>query len=287
MPALYFIGVDTKASAVNQLFPVWAKLLGIADAELKGLDAPQGAPPDRIIAMLETVLADADAGGALVTTHKVAVATYGAHLFRSLDPDAQDLGEVGCILKRDNGLYGFAVDHISCGPALDRILGDNIPRDVLILGAGGAGRALAVHLNARRRPDRLIVTDIDRDRLAETARITAVETHAASEVNELLPSLRPGALVINATGLGKDRPGSPLRDSDRFPPIAIAWDLNYRGDLQFLAQARAQNVRVEDGWLYFVCGWTTVMSRVFQRELSPQLIAEAEHQANLTRSPSK
>ena len=54
----------------------------------------------------------------------------------------------------------------------------------------------------------------------------------------VLAGLGAGALVVNATGLGKDGPGSPLTDRARFPVDAVAWDLNYRGDLVFLQQAR-------------------------------------------------
>jgi shikimate 5-dehydrogenase len=38
---------------------------------------------------------------------------------------------------------------------------------------------------------------------------------------------------------------------------------NYRGDLVFLDQARAAGVRFEDGWVYFLHGWTQVIAEVF------------------------
>jgi shikimate 5-dehydrogenase len=83
----------------------------------------------------------------------------------------------------------------------------------------------------------------------------------------VLPTLPPGSLVINATGLGKDAPGSPLTDAAAFPHRAIVWDLNYRGNLIFLDQARRQQVarelRVENGWTYFLHGWTQVIAEVF------------------------
>ena len=52
--------------------------------------------------------------------------------------------------------------------------------------------------------------------------------------------LPPASLVINATGMGKDLPGSPITDRGLFPMRGIAWELNYRGELQFLHQALAQ-----------------------------------------------
>ena len=89
--------------------------------------------------------------------------------------------------------------------------------------------------------------------------------------DELLAALPEGSLVINATGMGKDRPGSPLTDRAVFPRRGIAWELNYRGELLFLHQARRQQetrqLRVEDGWLYFLRGWADVISLVLGVEI--------------------
>ena len=88
------------------------------------------------------------------------------------------------------------------------------------------------------------------------------------ELNDrAMAALKSGSLVINATGLGKDAPGSPITDAGIFPDRGIAWDLNYRGELVFLDQARRQEksrqLTVEDGWVYFLHGWTQVIAEVF------------------------
>ncbi len=77
--------------------------------------------------------------------------------------------------------------------------------------------------------------------------------------------LKPHSLVINATGLGKDAPGSPaLPMHPPFPVRAVVWELNYRGDLVFLDQARRQQaagkLQIEDGWTHFIHGWTQVIA---------------------------
>jgi hypothetical protein len=45
------------------------------------------------------------------------------------------------------------------------------------------------------------------------------------------------------------------------------WELNYRGALDFwhqaLSQQAARSLQVEDGWVYFLHGWTQVMAQVF------------------------
>lgn len=130
-------------------------------------------------------------------------------------------------------------------------------------------------------PSRIIVTNRSQPRLDEIRRVhgdmnarVAVDYILADrpEINDAtMAGLKPGSLVINATGLGKDAPGSPITDAGIFPERAIAWDLNYRGDLVFLDQARrqqaARGLQVEDGWTYFLHGWTQVIAEVFNVEI--------------------
>jgi shikimate 5-dehydrogenase len=78
-------------------------------------------------------------------------------------------------------------------------------------------------------------------------------------------------MVVNATGLGKDGPGSPLTDAVPFPDHGLVWEFNYRGDLVFLDQARAaaaaRSLTVHDGWVYFIHGWTRVIAEVFDADI--------------------
>ena len=149
------------------------------------------------------------------------------------------------------------------------------------MGAGGSTIALTWHLMRRERgadvPSRIVVSDRDGARLDEIRRIHAgiasdvaldyVLAETPDGNDRVLAALKPGSLVINATGLGKDAPGSPLTPAARFPQDGIVWDLNYRGELVFLDQARAQaaarHLQVEDGWVYFIHGWTQVIAEVF------------------------
>jgi len=79
--------------------------------------------------------------------------------------------------------------------------------------------------------------------------------------------------VINATGMGKDTPGSPITDTGVFPQGGFAWELNYRGALDFLHQAEAQasqrTLTVVDGWDYFLLGWSTIIGQIFDVPVTP------------------
>jgi shikimate 5-dehydrogenase len=97
----------------------------------------------------------------------------------------------------------------------------------------------------------------------------------------------PYSVVINATGMGKDTPGSPITWDGKFPMHSVAWEFNYRGELDFLHQSLAQvesrKVKVEDGWLYFVHGWTQVVAQVLHFDLTPSLFDKLNEAASTVR----
>lgn len=271
-----FIGVTTGASSIVPIFPRWREALGLGgDVELEGWDLPVAAPSARYREAVSRLKGEDEVVGALVTTHKLDLMRAAADLFDELDEHARRLGEVSCIARRDGRLLGFAKDALAAGRALARL----IPADyfaagghALVLGGGGAGGAIVDHLlGAAPPPTRLIVTDRARERLERFAD-PRVDARLTDDGGHLLAGLPPCSLVVNATGMGKDRPGSPLGPAARFPPRSAVWELNYRGELEFLRQARAQEdergLRVADGWRYFVVGWAAVIEEVFRRPIS-------------------
>jgi shikimate dehydrogenase len=295
-----FIGVTTGSSSIMRIWPRWREVLGLgADVELVGHDIALGAPPEAYRQALRELIGDPGAVGALVTTHKIGVYEAGRDLLAGVDELAELCGEVSCLARRDGGLYGWAKDPVAAGRTLEGLLSPSHFRDggghVLCMGAGGSGTAIALYLLARRpgrdHPERVVVTDRSRERLERLRGIlervdhdSTVELAEADRHEHLLEELPPTSLVVNATGMGKDAEGSPLGDAASFPEESVVWELNYRGELDFLHQARAhaeeRRLTVEDGWTYFINGWTSVTEEVFQRPISDEdlrvLAAEAE-----------
>jgi shikimate 5-dehydrogenase len=93
--------------------------------------------------------------------------------------------------------------------------------------------------------------------------------------NQILAGLPEYSVVINATGMGKDLPGSPITDQGLFPNHSRVWEINYRGELDFWHQAKSQeksrDLTIHDGWLYFLHGWTQVIAEVLDIQLDQKL----------------
>lgn len=288
-PTMYFIGVTTSKSSIMTVFPKWAKYLGLGDVEIKGIDLRIHDKPENYRQAVKFIKNDPLSLGALVTTHKIDLLKACKDQFDVLDEYAELTGEVSSISKKDGKLIGHAKDPITSGLSLDAFIPENYwgktGAEVLIIGAGGSAIAISWHLlkkeQKKNRPSKLYVTNRSMPRLEEMKHIHTrigankeVEYVLASshEINDsILNSLKPGSLVINATGLGKDTPGSPLSDKAIFPENGWAWDFNYRGDLVFLDQARKQqksrNLKIEDGWIYFIHGWSRAIAEVFHIDI--------------------
>jgi shikimate 5-dehydrogenase len=289
-----FIGVTTGKSAIMRVFPKWAEHLGLGGVIMSGCDLPIHAEPARYREVVRALKTDPLDLGGLVTTHKIDLFTACRDLFEYVDPYAELCGEASCISKRDGKLRAHAKDPISSGRSLDEFIPRNYwsetGSEVLLFGAGGSNLAITLHLMTAReahdRPRRIVVVNRSparlasmrglHERLSTGVRVEYIENADASENDRLVTALPAGSLVVNGTGMGKDIPGSPITREAVFPERGVVWELNYRGKLDFLhfaeRQQRARALTVEDGWRYFVHGWTTVIEEVFDVAITPAIV---------------
>ena len=306
VPTFYFIGVTTSKSSIMKVFPLWMKVLGREEVVIEGIDCLIHDSADVYRRAVAQIKYDPLSLGALVTTHKIDLLDAARDMFDFLDPYAQITGEVSSISKLDGRLEGHAKDPITSGLSLDAIIGkDYFARTgghVLSFGAGGSAIATLLHLINKKdkgdRPERFTVVNRSQGRLDHAKEMVGgLETDIQIEyiqnsdpaVNvRIMEQFPPYSIIINATGMGKDTPGSPITWEGKFPMNSIAWEFNYRGELDFMHQALAQvesrNVIVEDGWLYFVHGWTQVVAQVLHFDLTPELFARLNEAASSVRA---
>ena len=290
---------------IMRLFPVWAKMLGLSDTCMHGVDLPPGVTGKEVRQAVEKLLEDPDALGALVTTHKLAVWEEAVDLFVEVDEHASRLGEISCISKKKDGrLIGHAKDPITSAKAMGLILKKdhwkNHPQaKALVLGCGGAGTAIIEQLTSGMEgsiPKEITGLESNSERLEkvkndlkESKNLILEQSDlsgkAAAEIMDRLP---PQSLIVNATGMGKDLPGSPIPAGTEFSKQGIVWELNYRGSLEFYNQARKQESKrkliVHDDWDYFLLGWSSVMEEVFHFELTESLMSHMKETANPLRN---
>lgn len=284
-PTMYFVGVTTGQSSIMKLFPLWAEALGLGGPKMVGIDIAIHAEPEVYRECVRFIKEDPLSLGALVTTHKIDLFNAARDLFDTLDPFAVTFEEISSISKADGRLAGHAKDPISSGLSLEAFVPPGHWKrtggHAMIMGAGGSALAICSYLTAPEReddvPGTIVITNRSPERLASARELLGrIDTPVRfeyrlcpepSDNDAVLAEMPAGSLVVNATGLGKDRPGSPLTDDAVFPEEGLVWELNYRGALDFMHQALRQReqrrLHVEDGWIYFIHGWTQVISEVF------------------------
>ena len=273
-----------------KVFPAWAEHLGL-DAEIKGIDLPlddaaRELPGRRRFPQARPAVARLRWSPRTSST----CTRRPGDLFDRVGPDTEVLDEVSSISKRGPELWGHAMDPITCGLSLEAIVDDGYwartGGELLLLGAGGSSLALTLYLHRRALAGQDVPSRwwsptggrVGSQEMQEVHRrlgiALPVEYHLAPtpDLNDArVAALPPHSVVANATGLGKDRPGSPLTDAvvfpQRPPPGTSTTAATWCSWTRPRRRPTAGSVRVVDGWIYFIHGWTRVIAEVFDIDI--------------------
>lgn len=150
-------------------------------------------------------------------------------LMDEVDEFARKSGAVNTVCIEDGKYYGYNTD---CGGILRALadLGANpAGKQVLLLGAGGAAKGVAVALTGV--GARVTVCNRTVDRAQELCRIDPGKMTPAGMESDILCKLAEGSqIVINCTSLGMERTGADfgdLRFVEALPPGAAVLDAVY------------------------------------------------------------
>jgi shikimate dehydrogenase len=170
----------------------------------------------------------ADALGACVTVpHKVAVVP----LVDEVAPAARRAGAVNTVVNRDGRLLGDNTDIHGFATAVADACPGVATRPALLLGAGGAARAVALALEALGVPA-IALANRDPDRAARLANDLAVPQLTTVPFDEatLRRRLPEARLLVNCTSLGWKAGEAPLPLDllALLPDDALVADLTYR-----------------------------------------------------------
>jgi shikimate dehydrogenase len=217
-----------------------------------GIDAlylPFAVHPAHIEIAIKAIAALHICGVNVTIPHKQAVMAW----LDNLAPEARLIGAVNTIHLRDGGLHGYNTDGIGFLRALEEAGGEVAGRTVMLLGAGGAARAIGVQL---------CLSGIRRLYLANR---TATRAHALAAFlkqnvphadisvvsmgeSSLAAHLPRTDIVVNATSVGM-HPRDPLvLPSTALSPQHLVCDIVYRPlHTPLLRAAQQQGARTVDG----------------------------------------
>jgi shikimate dehydrogenase len=235
-PKACVIGWPAKHSRSPAIHRHWLATLGIP-----GSYEIAEVPPADFAGFVVGLQAAGFGGGNITLPHKTAAFA----LCDVRTPAAARLGAVNTLWFENGRLYGDNTDVAGFLAALDAaVLGWDQARRAVILGAGGAARAVLAALRQRG----LACTLVNRSR--EKAEALALQAGGGVDVAawERRSALATCDLLVNATSLGMVGQLPLDLDLAALPPQAIVCDIVYAPlETPLLAAARARGVRAVDG----------------------------------------
>lgn len=157
-----------------------------------------------------------------------------------LSPEAAQIGAVNCVRRTQGALIGYNTDVVGLRDALNLLLGNDRPSSALILGTGGASRAVRHVLTERGIAFKTV------SRSAQRGDLTYAQLS-----EEVMAS---HTLIIQATPVGT------WPHTDAAPDIPYEWltpahallDLIYNpACTRFLAQGRVHGAKIQNGECMF------------------------------------
>jgi shikimate dehydrogenase len=199
--------------------------------------------PARLPPAVARVRGNDYAGANVTVPHKEAILPW----LDGLTPVAQAIGAVNTLLKKDGRLIGHNTD--AAGFLADlHVHGVNLAhRTVLLLGSGGAARAVVAACAGVGATIR--VAALERPQAETLKTIAPVDLFGWTPL-EIVQASDNVALIVNATPLGMSpkTEASPWADDLPFPPDAFVYDCVYNPtETRLVQQARAAGLRAATG----------------------------------------
>ncbi len=165
----------------------------------------------------------------------------------SLSEEARAMGAVNTVVIQGGKLVGHNTDGSGWAWGFTRALPGADLRRVVLLGAGGAGAAIA-HAVLRLGAQHLSIVDAQPERAAQLAADVNALYGARAEAGEIRSAMANATGLIHATPTGMDKlPGLPLDVGLLRPAMWVSEVVYFPLDTALVQAARALGCRVSDG----------------------------------------
>lgn len=217
----------------------WLAQHGI-DGSYEAIDV---APAD-LPAFFARVRAGEFAGGNVTIPHKAAAFVFADEL----DPLCKTIGAANTLVWRPTGVLGFNTDYLGFLGNLDQSAPgwDQEPRAAIVIGAGGAARAILVALQSRNVPA-IHLLNRSPGKAEDLARDLGGAI-TAGPLGDFASHARAAGLLVNCSSVGMHGTAFEGFDLGLLPATAVVNDLVYVPlETPLLAAARQVGLRTVDG----------------------------------------
>ncbi|HVX79925.1 MAG TPA: shikimate dehydrogenase [Devosiaceae bacterium] len=235
----FVIGHPIAHSRSPLIHGTWLRSLRI-NGSYEAIDVP----PAELAAFIGRLRGGEFVGGNVTIPHKETVFA----LCDDVDPLARTIGAVNTLVRRPAGLYGFNTDYMGFLGNLDQQApgwSEGLD-EALVLGAGGAARAILVALH-QRGISRIHL--LNRTPAKAEALATAIAGPIVPGPLDRFATVAPGAgLVVNTTSAGMHGQPELELPLDSLPKSALVTDIVYVPlETPLLRAARRAGLRTVDG----------------------------------------
>lgn len=203
-------------------------------------------PPENLVDAVKGLRAMGFCGGNLTIPHKVAVIP----LLDRLSPAAEMMGAVNCMIREGNELIGENTDGKGFVQSLREIV-DPAGKRIVLLGAGGAARAVAIE-TALAGAVQFTVVNRSIERGEALARLIQEKTKVPTSFIAWQGDYSPPAdtdVLINCTSIGLNDPSGRVPvDFSSIASTCVVADVVFNpAETQFLRAAKTHGCKTLDG----------------------------------------
>ena len=199
-----------------------------------------------------------------------------------VDEDARSLNAVNCISVSAGRLRGHNTDGDGCCDAIEAATGSTVAgQDVVVLGAGGTARSIALAM-VRRRANVHVVNRTEA-RAEELVEMVVARHGATSPIAVGVDAdIKNSTILVNATSVGMNSSESPVNVALLHPGLTVLDAVYSPMETALLSSASAAGARTVDG-LWMLIYQARHQQRLWFGRMASAEVMRAESERELAR----
>lgn len=166
-------------------------------------------------------------------------------LLDDVNAEAKFMGAVNTVVNSEGKLTGYNTDGLGFMSSLAEAEISSDGKTILIIGGGGASRAISYYLSRGKATD-LLLYDIDRSKVKKLADDLNISSDNKVSLLDDIENIGKPDIIINATPLGLNNEDPLPLDPGHLNSETVVYDLVYK-NTKFLREAKKKGAKTLDG----------------------------------------